>query len=362
MSMKRNKVLMIIILIFYLGVSISVGQNIKPGFYNHTTQSFVLNNFFFTDKNNYEVFKKYLNSGLFNENYIHLEKIIEYNFKNYSILLQIAKDLEKNYPFIDPHDSDIFISYVYRAVKKEKFLNKLLQYYYLRFLVEDKTIIDNFVNGPEIPYPWLLHGRQEMLPIIRHLIQKYGNYINENIYLDDNIPLHEIGYFLESEYMDNSLTEINSIFKDSLIESINIPNNFLTINTSSVLGVKYSNKNLLDYSLNTAWVEGEAGNGINEWIEIELNNEYLVDNLLIFPGYGKSFKLFKANSRLKKIKLSWNNKSKIVKFEDLFATKCIPIHDLTKKIKITILDVHPGSKYSDTCVSELMLTKVINKD
>jgi len=69
---------------------------------------------------------------------------------------------------------------------------------------------------------------------------------------------------------------------------------------------RYSSTNLFDGYLKTCWVAGSAKNNSSNILYVKVPNEIPLDKLIlnIFSGYGKSKKLYYANARPKKIKIS----------------------------------------------------------
>ncbi len=139
---------------------------------------------------------------------------------------------------------------------------------------------------------------------------------------------------------------------------------------SSSLKGNYQPDNLFDGDIKKAWCEGAKEHGIGEWIDIAIDDKKLVTSIKMANGYMKSKKLYFANSRLKKIKLQIDNdKEKIIALDDVpypgchkadvdcFLTEIIRFNSprLITKARITILQVYPGTKYKDNCVSELKL-------
>lgn len=116
---------------------------------------------------------------------------------------------------------------------------------------------------------------------------------------------------------------------------------------------------VIDNKVNTAWVEGAKGNGVGEWIQLSSDKVATLSGIEIVAGYAKSSNLFKQNNRIKKIEISFSNGTSVVKtlkdnimgFQKInFST---PV--TSKIVKIKILDVYKGSKYNDTCISEIKL-------
>jgi len=149
---------------------------------------------------------------------------------------------------------------------------------------------------------------------------------------------------------------------------------------------KYSPGQITDHNIATAWVEGVNGYGIGEAVIIPCLN--LKNPVEIWNGYGKSQKLYRYNSRASKIKVSIIRakmdditqygtmyedvkiiSSIIVKLKDVNTYQKISIpnynvethfHEAFDKeieyayfLGIEILDVYKGSKWDDTCISEV---------
>lgn len=153
-----------------------------------------------------------------------------------------------------------------------------------------------------------------------------------------------------------------------------------SIQVSSELEGDYSKMNLLDNNFNTAWVEGVSGNGIGEKIIIQLNH-YRLGAICIVNGYTKNSETYYSNNRIKRVKVEKEfvdyqdpNKTSVEVYE--IDIKDIPFSNINlnnfysltstigdygegyakiRSITITILEVYPGTKYNDTCISELYL-------
>lgn len=129
--------------------------------------------------------------------------------------------------------------------------------------------------------------------------------------------------------------------------------------------IKYIPDHLIDKNLKTAWVEGVDGYGIGEYVDIYITHQ--IDSFVneiygirICNGYTESQKLWEENSRVKKIKLWVDNipyailNLEDVPSEQVFNVGIIPIsyrEDLV--LRFEILEVYEGTKYKDTCISEI---------
>ncbi len=174
---------------------------------------------------------------------------------------------------------------------------------------------------------------------------------------------------------------------------------------------KYSVINVLDKDPTTAWVEGVSGYGIGESIIIGIGDT-LPDIISLRNGYQKSESIYRSNSRPKSIRFSlylgiflegdvteiesgcyarvqtsvlieelgdkmgdieldlgWPTKTEeqyIQEFKMLFSDKieelsewnpkCLENMKLRYILKLDILDVYKGSKWDDTCISDIWVS------
>ncbi|MQY77287.1 MAG: hypothetical protein GH155_06635 [Spirochaeta sp.] len=168
---------------------------------------------------------------------------------------------------------------------------------------------------------------------------------------------------------------------------------------------KYDIGHIIDKDVKTAWVEGVKGDGIGEYILIVTPEETRTIN--IYSGYGQNLSLFNKNNRPQKLRLSYYlgvedafqdqyySHYKAVKYEDEYVITLqdsialqhfdFPFRELERLtafkkrcledfknagyrkdmpappeppqvrwiLKIEILAVYQGSKWDDTCISEI---------
>lgn len=170
---------------------------------------------------------------------------------------------------------------------------------------------------------------------------------------------------------------------------------------------RYGAHNLFDHDSTTCWAEGVSGDGIGELLYIGFEEN--LDTIFIVNGYSKTKNLFYKNNRVKKIKFSifvGINKpgyvseicvfydaikfkqDTIIQLEDTMAPQEIAfpfnweelnqfkksslqmfVKDHTKELEdsgikedelnvqyimlLEIVDVYKGSKYEDTCISDI---------
>lgn len=130
---------------------------------------------------------------------------------------------------------------------------------------------------------------------------------------------------------------------------------------------KYANYealNLHDFDLKTAWVEGKSDYGIGEEIlmEIPVSAPLKLTHLIIYNGYCKNEKTWKANSRVKTLAVYANEKFLgNLHLNDSWLGQSFKLGSLDGGsgdlliLKMKILEVYPGEKYKDTAISEINL-------
>lgn len=168
------------------------------------------------------------------------------------------------------------------------------------------------------------------------------------------------------------------------------------LKTDEINIYNYEPKNLFDVDLNTAWCEGVKGHGEGQWVEFNFAGNVSVGAIGIINGYTKREALYYANNRIKKIELdveyrpgeyddekpSGESKKAIQKETTVIDLKQIQFNELNKnvqapfiswladyddnyrnvkKIRLTILEVFPGTKYDDTCISEVYFIGYVKK-
>jgi len=134
---------------------------------------------------------------------------------------------------------------------------------------------------------------------------------------------------------------------------------------------KYNGKKAFDGNLNTSWVEGAKGLGKGQWLEVYFKKPITFYTIAIANGYAKNRSLYNMNAKIKKLKveitaseshtiiMTFDNIAypQVSKKTNLFAYLQLSyrgsnVSDV-RKIRFTILDVYPGTKFKDTSISEI---------
>ena len=138
----------------------------------------------------------------------------------------------------------------------------------------------------------------------------------------------------------------------------------------------YGVENLLDGRSDTAWIEGKDGPGKGEWIEITFKPGAMIKGIGVLNGYTKSPAALAENGHVLKLRLGgprpgegsvWSESTQLKTPLPFAARKDWPLSaldwvfdagesaDELRKVRLTIIDAVPGTKFSDTAISEIFI-------
>lgn len=124
------------------------------------------------------------------------------------------------------------------------------------------------------------------------------------------------------------------------------------------LGFNYQASNIIDNNISTCWAEGVDGNGIGEKIIITGNQIFNLNKITINNGYCKNETLYYENNRAKTLKFTFDNdESIIIDLQDGYSSykNEFEFNNIeTYKVTVEIIDVYQGSKWNDTCISDII--------
>lgn len=122
---------------------------------------------------------------------------------------------------------------------------------------------------------------------------------------------------------------------------------------------------VLDDDPSTAWVEGAEGDGVGQALTVKVSalNKARALRLVITPGYQKSKSLFAANgtpTALEVVVRDAQDKqtaSKVLEVAPKWGSQTfdLPLTGGLAEVTITLNAVKAGTKYRDTCISDLQL-------
>jgi len=161
--------------------------------------------------------------------------------------------------------------------------------------------------------------------------------------------------FEYEDWKNNSASWLDSVYASSTLPGAN---------------ERYSVRNLFDNNLDTVW--STNGSGVGAVIELKFKDNIFGDGatMFILNGFVQSRDLYYANARIKELKVEYSYVrdgkreiySELIKFDDISyeqINKTLPL-DAAKSfrlhysgMRLTILDVYPGQKYEDVCLSQI---------
>lgn len=128
--------------------------------------------------------------------------------------------------------------------------------------------------------------------------------------------------------------------------------------TSNGVVYTYDAKNVLDNNSGTCWCEGASGTGEGETITLTAVNPQNVGKITIKNGLCSDRDVFYKNSRVRDCRITLSDGTSFQytlsgEFSEQPTVIRFNSNMVTTYIRLTILSTYPGSKYSDTCISEI---------
>jgi len=106
----------------------------------------------------------------------------------------------------------------------------------------------------------------------------------------------------------------------------------------------------------TVWVEGAPGDGVGEWIELQLGSPVAVAKVGVVNGYGKGPR-YRENARVREAELRFSDGSAqrihLADSNDLQYFDLSP--NTTTAVRLTIVSVYPGTRWDDVAIGEIRL-------
>ncbi|MCU1376964.1 MAG: hypothetical protein JWO68_4250, partial [Actinomycetia bacterium] len=109
----------------------------------------------------------------------------------------------------------------------------------------------------------------------------------------------------------------------------------------------------------TAWIEGKVGDGAGERITIEFDSHRLVKALVIHNGYQKSPDIYQKNGRVRRLRAVFSpGDSMSFTLQDRQGAQTLTLDRPVRAywVQLIIDDVYPGSRYTDTALSKVLVT------
>ncbi len=119
-------------------------------------------------------------------------------------------------------------------------------------------------------------------------------------------------------------------------------------------GFAYDASHLFDSQVDMAWsTNGKTSPGVGESVTLAFDTPQTVGGLMIWNGYQRSATHYKANGRVKRLRV--NDRDVAVKDVQGPQMVALPAPVTTDKLALGIAAIYPGGSYKDVLVSELRL-------
>jgi hypothetical protein len=120
--------------------------------------------------------------------------------------------------------------------------------------------------------------------------------------------------------------------------------------------VGYEPANVLDGDLETAWQDAASGEGVGEWLELRLAGPALVSRVMVANGYQKPGQ-FEQNARVAKMRIVTDERAFTADLLDVRGMQAVDLPEpvRTRRVRLEILELHPGTRYSDAGFSSVRL-------
>jgi hypothetical protein len=136
------------------------------------------------------------------------------------------------------------------------------------------------------------------------------------------------------------------------IASVNAKSSYSQGDTS------YPADNVKDGKGATPWFEGDPGNGVGSWIEIDLGGSHNVTKIQLLAGDWSSGSGWGRANRPKELEVKWSDESTAtwtLSDEYKLQTFTPPTAKSTSKIRLKVNSLYNGSAFPDTAISEIVV-------
>lgn len=135
------------------------------------------------------------------------------------------------------------------------------------------------------------------------------------------------------------------------------------ISASATSSIQQDNKDnspdlIFDGRDDTSWQEGVSGYGVGESVSWEMDRDYQVKYIGFKMGnWADSDYYYNGNTIPRTIELSAGGSTYTLSFSNERAVQWVEFSPeiTTRSMTLTIRDVYPGTSWSDTCISEIMV-------
>lgn len=123
-----------------------------------------------------------------------------------------------------------------------------------------------------------------------------------------------------------------------------------------------------DGDRDTTWAEGSPGHGVGEWLQVDFTSPVMVKGFDIRNGYWRLEQRLHENSRVKRLRVDFSDGTSeeftlvdpvLQNYGQLFRGNGERIEfaktHVTSNVRFTVLEVYPGNRWEDVCITDISL-------
>src|SRR5262245_48616610 len=122
-------------------------------------------------------------------------------------------------------------------------------------------------------------------------------------------------------------------------------------------GTTYSANNVKDKK-SKPWFEGDPGNGVGSWVEVDLGGTKNVTKIGMFAGDWTNGDNWKKANRPKEVEIKWSDGTTAIwSLEDAWKMQVFtpPQPKSTSSIRFKVNTLYNGTAFPDTAISEILV-------
>lgn len=184
----------------------------------------------------------------------------------------------------------------------------------------------------------------------------------------ENIYMYHVNILFRKT--EDSIFGLQMVYANAYTHSIAITSAEATSQLPDSGSKSYGPENLIDKNYKTVWAENAPDTGAGQVITLHLDSVQPVQDVLLYNGYLDTKHLYDTNGKVTKVNVDFCNGYSVETdlypydyygADDAELTDCYPHRIgfgypmMTDTITITITSACEGTKYSDTCISEIEL-------
>ncbi|MFT5685023.1 MAG: hypothetical protein ACI8RZ_005969 [Myxococcota bacterium] len=168
-----------------------------------------------------------------------------------------------------------------------------------------------------------------------------------------SIKIQIKGIYSGSTFNDTCLSEVQ-VFNDTAAPNVSAASFESSSSYPTDVDGSYEPAQMQDSLLDTMWCEGDEGDGMGQWVQMNLGGNQNISSLVVRNGNAYSFAQSMKSNRATAATVTFSDGT--TKNITLKASALNQVIDLgshnTSSVRITVTEVKPGTEFNDLCISE----------